>query len=79
MVMNNMKKLPKVKSLYELRSLAQTDNRYLALAIAGAQNLGYGGQSIDLNKAMAWLNLNANESGSEKGVVDEVNFCRDLV
>lgn len=78
--MPKSKPLAKVKSLGELRQLAGEDPRYLQLAILGAQNLG-AGKVDNLNQAMNWLNLNAmtGEGGDERGVVEEVNFCRDLV
>lgn len=68
---------PKVKSLHELRRLASVDPRYLQLALTGARNLG--GHPINtLDQAMQWLYTNAAET-DEHGVVEEVNFCRDLI
>ena len=72
-----MAKLKKVKSLATLRSWAEMDPRYLKLAIVSAKNLG-GREITDLKSAMAWLRTNAEET-DEKGVIGEVNFCRDLV
>lgn len=69
--------IPKVRSLVELRSLAKSDRRYRNLAIIAAQNLGGDVKDDDLDGALRWLELNASET-SEKGVVDEVNFVRDL-
>jgi hypothetical protein len=86
------KLIAKVSSLGDLRFKAERDPQYLQLAICGAENLG--GQvrlprekaepgdtdyMIALNDAMRVLNMNANETGSESGVVDEVNFVRDCV
>ena len=68
-----MKKLPKIKSLGELRRLAREDARYLALAVAAANNLGGNVKDGDLDGAMRWLNMNADET-DEAGVVKEVNF-----
>jgi len=78
--MSKPKLINKVKSLGELRQLAGEDPRYLKLAILGAQNLG-AGKVDNLDQAMNWLNINAmiSEGGDEQGVVEEVNFCRDLV
>jgi len=70
-------KLKKVHSLSELRQLAFQDENYKKLALAAADNLG-GNSRGDLNRAMQWLNTNADET-DEQGVIDEVNFCRDLV
>lgn len=69
--------LPKVTSLAELEQLAKTDPRYAALALAAAENLGSAAPRT-LEAAMRWLRLNAAET-TERGVVGEVNYCRDLV
>ena len=69
-------KLKKVKSLFELRQLAESDTGYLELALTGARNLG--GNPKDLNEAMRWLKTNADET-DENGVLGEVNFVRDIV
>lgn len=87
------KLIPKVTSLMDLRNQAKTDIRYLELAIIAAENLGGSirkgsgdvsewhpdRQARALLDAMTCLNDNANETDSEKGVVAEVNFVRDLV
>ena len=70
-----MKTLQKVKSLGELRRLAREDPRYLALAVAAANNLGGNVKDGDLDGAMRWLGMNADET-DEAGVVEEVNFVR---
>lgn len=68
-------KLVKIVSLYDLKQKALAEPAYLALAISAAKNLG--GMNIkDLDSAMRWLRTNADETGSEKGVVAEINFCR---
>lgn len=75
--MAKAKKLKAVKTLMELKSLAHEDERYAKLLHAASENLGGKiGDTID----GAYQNLinNANET-DEKGVVGEVNFCRDLV
>jgi hypothetical protein len=85
-------KLGKIKSLGELRQLASADPRYLQLAIIAVENLGGSvtcqkenmkpgdvAYAMSLDKAMHILNMNANETNSERGVVAEVNFVRDLV
>lgn len=71
------KLIPKVASLHDLEDKARVDERYRMLAMAASENLG--GPCRTLNDAMQWLHLNANETNSEQGVVDEVNFCRDLI
>lgn len=71
-----MVKLPKVTSLSDLRCRASVDARYAQLAVTAAENLGH--QPKDVDAALRWLNLNADET-SEAGVVGEVNFVRDLV
>jgi hypothetical protein len=68
--------IPKVTSLMDLRNKASDNPLYAQLAILGAQNLG--GDIKNLNQAFDWLNTNAMET-DEQGVVDEVNFMRDLV
>jgi len=77
-------KLKKIKTISELANLARTNKYYEQLAIVAASNLG--GGNLSLNEAIDWLKTNAmetNASGevadSESGVVDEINFCRDLV
>lgn len=70
------KTLTKVTSLYDLRRRAGTDQRYVELALIAARNLG--GDVQDLGEAMRWLGLNATET-SERWVVAEINFVRDLV
>ena len=70
-------KLKKVTSINELRNLAEENLRYKELAMSSARNLG--GENIDgLEAAIRWLYVNAHET-SEKGVVGEINYCRDLV
>jgi hypothetical protein len=68
--------IPKVTSLVDLFTRAAINPRYAKLAIVAAQNLGRNVKTID--EARAWLNLNAMET-TERGVVGEVNHCRDLV
>jgi hypothetical protein len=70
-------KLKKVRSLGELRQLARSDSNYEKLAIIAAQNLG--GSPKNLDDALHWIDINASESGSERGVVGEINFCISLV
>jgi hypothetical protein len=50
---------------------------YKQLAITAAINLG-GDPKDDLNKAMEWLNVNADET-DEAGVVEEVNASREFL
>ena len=69
-------KLQPINSLNELYQLAGQHTQYQKLAMIAASNLG--GSPTDLASAMRWLNINADET-SEEGVVDEVNFCLDLV
>lgn len=69
--------LPKVSSLNELRAKAAVDKRYESLLFIAASNLG-GPETKDPRTAYNWLELNAQET-SERGVVGEINFCRDLV
>ena len=68
--------IPKVSSLFDLKSKATDDPRYAKLAIVAANNLG--GDTRTLAGALRWLDLNAMET-SEEGVVGEINFVRDLV
>ena len=70
-------KMAPVQSLAQLRSMAFRNEAYKRLALTAAENLG-GSPNGDLNKAMEWLNINADET-DEQGVVEEINFCRDLV
>ena len=68
--------IKKVTSLAELRHLAESDPTYAELAMVSARNLG--GDPGDVAVALWWLGVNTLETG-EAGVLDEVNFCRDLV
>jgi len=69
-------KLQRVTSLYDLYNKANTNPYYAQLAIIAANNLG--GEIKTLSDAKKWLNLNASET-DESDVVEEINFCRDLV
>ena len=69
-------KLKKIKTISELANLELTKKSYEQLSIVAAYNLG--GGNLSLNGAISWLNTNAMET-DESGVVDEINFCRDLV
>jgi len=70
---------PEISSLADLKDRAATDPQYDALAVVAARNLG---ASLNCNLADAFLFLNAmaldTELG-EEGLVDEINFVRDLV
>lgn len=66
-------KIKKVRSLFELSSTPELQK----LAIVTAQNLG--GSMTTFKEAMQVLRDNAMESGDESSIIDEVNFCRDLV
>lgn len=72
-----MSKLNKINSLSELRRLSKTNDLYKKLLLISASNLGsnHGG---DADKAYRCLEINAMET-SEEGVIEEVNFCLDLV
>lgn len=68
--------MKKVTSLFELADKAATDPKYLKLALIASSNLG--GPKDTLQSALRWLHINASET-DEEGVVDEINFCRDLI
>lgn len=73
--------LKKVTSIGDLRSrcnIAPDSEKYVKLAIISAKNLGLLFSEPTLNQAIEWLITNASET-DEDGVVDEINFCRDLV
>jgi thioredoxin-like negative regulator of GroEL len=70
-------KLTKVTSINDLRRRAEKDPKYMQLAITAAKNLG--GDVDNLDRAIRFLEINANETDDEQGVVDEVNFCLDLI
>lgn len=65
--------LAPVTSLQNLRTLAIRNPAYLELALDAARNLG--GDPANLDEAMKWFYVNAMETDSEDGVVDEINFC----
>jgi hypothetical protein len=68
--------LPPVRSIADLYQKAKVDPRYKELALTAASNLG--GSAKTLDQAIQWLYTNADET-DEEGVVDEINFVRDLV
>jgi hypothetical protein len=71
----------KVKSLGELSFSCQNGSdrdRYMMLACLSASNLGGQLQAGDWYGAIRFLSTVAAET-EEQGVVEEVNFCRDLV
>ncbi len=70
--------IKKVSSLSELGFLARKDPRYHKLAIISSRNLGGTHGEEDLSQALNWLDMNAMET-DEKGVVREVNACRNFV
>lgn len=69
--------IPAVRSLRELRWLAETDERYETLLKMAAHNLG-GKENDTTDNAYRCLEINALET-NEEGVVDEINCCRSLV
>lgn len=66
--------LQPIKSLNELRS---DKPGYTFWLMACALNLGGTPKSAD--DAYRWLEINANETGSEQGVVDECNGIREMI
>lgn len=66
-----------VRSLNELYNKACDDSKYEQLLLISASNLGM--KCTTKRQAYNWLSTNAMETGDEQRVVDEVNFCRDLV
>ena len=69
-------KLKPVNSVYDLNNKARVDANYARLASLASANLG--GPKEPLQECLRWLNINAAET-DEDGVVDEINFCIDLV
>lgn len=64
-----------VKSLAELKTLAENDSRYADMVKLASKNIG--GPSENLEEAYDWLATNAYEV-SEEAVIDEVNDCIGL-
>jgi len=73
-----MKLITPVRSIGELHMLATKNCLYKQLALIASSNLG-GEPTENLNKAINWLRINADETDNEAGVVAEINFCRDLI
>lgn len=71
------KSMKKVHSLAELRRLSRENPAYARLMVVSSHNLG-GPDGDDPDAAYRWLCTNAEET-DENGVVEEVNFCRELV
>lgn len=72
--MTNTKTFRPVTSIADLSLLASTYPEYKELALSAARNLG--GTPKTLTDALNVLRMNAMETDSEEGVVDEINFCR---
>jgi len=74
------KLLEEISSLAELRRGCMDTTGpyglYKKWAFSASRNLG--GPDSSIEEALRWLEMNANET-SEEGVVDEINFCLDLV
>ena len=70
------KLIPKIRYLLNLKSGKPEHTQLCHIA---AKNLGLSKENPTFEESYQWLYLNALESGSEQGVVDEVNFCRDLL
>jgi hypothetical protein len=78
--MKSKKKLiPKVTCLNELYNLAAKDDKYRQLLLISASNLGGPSSTPDIAYQTLIDNATAGDGCSEEGVIDEVNFCRDLV
>jgi len=73
-----MKLIAPVNSLNELNSKARKDIRYKKLAITAANNLGGNVKNDSLDDAIRVLRDNIMET-DEDGVMEEINFCRDLI
>ena len=69
--------LQQIVSINDLQCKAKEDPKYEQLAIIAARNLG--APTADYPNAIVYLSLSANESQDEQGVVDEINFCLDLI
>ena len=79
----SVKTLPRISTLGQLRRLAAACPRHHRLMVIAAQNLGGGikdNASIDDAFQSLVSNVNPYEipGSDEQGVVDEVNFVRDL-
>jgi hypothetical protein len=77
-----MSLIPEVTSLLDLYYKSKEDSNYEKLAKTAASNMGmdaWAGKGVSVMKALEYLNMIADESGDEVGVVAEVNFCRDLI
>ena len=72
--------IPKIISIGDLRYKCKNDPdavKYQILTFLASKNLG-GDPTNNLDQAIRWLETNAMET-DEDGVVEEINFCRDLV
>ena len=82
--MSKLKPVQSMSDLYRLCSKGEHQEQYKKLVECAALNLGmpenWGARpnlkGSDLH--IEWLNVSAMET-SEEGVVDEINFCLDLV
>ncbi len=77
-----MNGLSTIKSLGDLRLKARDDDKYKRLAEVTAENLGHSPR--DYEHALRLLSEEASAvelegTDGEEAIVDEINFCRDLV
>ncbi len=75
-----MAKIKPIKSLANLREFCYHGDHMIEhrkLAGIAARNLG-GKDDSSVEDNLRWLNTNAAET-SEEGVLDEVNFCLDMI
>lgn len=56
----------------------ETYEKYRKLSIISAKNLGISQSDPTFEQCIRWLEANMAET-NESGVVDEINFCLDLV
>ena len=75
-IYHNESEIKPVRTLIELRNLADGNELYGKLARTAAQNLG--GPCGSVSQAIQYLWTVAGET-TEEGVVDEINFVRGCV
>ena len=78
-------KLKPISSINDLRCKCDDDplkEKYQQLAVIASDNLG-GPSHPTLEQCFHWFDVNVMETdpegGSDKGVVDEINFCIPLL
>lgn len=77
--------LKEIRNLFDLREKCNSLNnptsyeQYRKLAIEAAKNIGAPQAIPTFEQALKWFDVSAMDTQDESGVVDEINYCLELV